>query len=78
MNNELSSAFAAGSGVPPGSMRLVILCICAALALLLAMWLVGRLMQDYSSREIEAAEVMSGIAYIAVPLLLLLALLAWL
>lgn len=78
MNTQLSSAFTAGSGVTPGNMKLLIVCICGAMAFLLAMWLLSRLMEDYSSRDIEAAEVMSGIAYIAVPLLLLLALLAWL
>ncbi len=78
MNTQISNAFAAGSGLTPGAMKVVILSICAALVLVFAIWLVSRLLEDYSSREIEAAEVMSGIAYIAVPLLLLLAVLAWL
>lgn len=77
MNNELSSAFEAGSGVTPESMKLVILCICAALMFLVAMWLVSRILQDYRSRDIDAAEALHGIAYIAVPLVLLVALLAW-
>ena len=77
MTNELSSAFEAGSGVTPGSMKLVILCICAALMFLVAMWLVSRILQDYRNRDIEAAEALHGIAYIAVPLVLLMALLAW-
>lgn len=77
MNNELSSAFEAGSGVTPESMKLVILSICAALMFLVAMWLVSRILQDYRSRDIDAAEALHGIAYIAVPLVLLVALLAW-
>jgi hypothetical protein len=75
MNSDLSSAFAAGSGVGPGDMKVVILAICGALVFTVALWLVGRLLEDYRSRDIEASEVLHGIAYLAVPVVLLIALL---
>jgi integrating conjugative element protein (TIGR03758 family) len=78
MNSDLSNAFAAGSGVVPADMKVVIVSICGALVFIVALWLVGRLLEDYRSRAIEASEVLHGIAYLAVPVVLLITLLAWL
>ena len=77
MNSDLSNAFAAGSGVVPADMKVVIVSICGALVFIVALWLVGRLLEDYRSSDIEASEVLHGIAYLAVPVVLLIALLVW-
>lgn len=76
MLHALSNAFAAGSGVAPSTMKFVIVSICAALALLFAMWLINRIWADYRANDIEAHEAVHTTALVAVPVVLLVALLA--
>ncbi|PZP98277.1 MAG: hypothetical protein DI587_14580 [Variovorax paradoxus] len=78
MLHVLSNAFAAGSGVTPGTMKFVIVSISAALVLLVAMWLVNRIVADYRANDIEAHEAAHSIASVALPVVVLLVLLAWL
>ncbi|RCW66203.1 DUF3262 family protein [Pseudorhodoferax soli] len=78
MLHALSNAFAAGSGVAPATMKFVIVSICAAVVLLVALWLVNRIVADYRANDIEAHEAAHSLASVALPVVVLLVLLAWL
>jgi integrating conjugative element protein (TIGR03758 family) len=73
MHTALSAGFLAGSGVDPATLKLVLLCICVAVVLLVGAWMVSQLVEAYRGEQVGAAEIAMGTGC-AVTVLLL----AWL
>jgi hypothetical protein len=74
MNATMAAGFAAGAGVDPARVKLVLLCVCAAAVLAIGVWIVGQLIEAYRSERVETTEVVT--ASVSLVVLLLMALLA--
>ncbi|MBR5950727.1 MAG: TIGR03758 family integrating conjugative element protein [Actinomycetaceae bacterium] len=61
MSSAMSSAFQAGSGVDPGTLRTVIFAICAGVALTICTWVAVKLLHALGDGDITSSEALRGI-----------------
>lgn len=72
MHAALAAGFQTGSGVDPATVKLVLLCICAGVVLLVGAWMVSQLVEAYRGEQIGAAETAMGTVCAVTVLLLAL------
>ena len=59
----MSTAFKAGSGVDPGTLRTVIFCICAGVALTICTWVGVKLIEALKEGDITSSAALRGIVF---------------
>lgn len=72
MNQVLVDAFRAASGVDPTMLQTTVVTLVVALALLLASWLAGMLIQAYSDDAVSKAEVVRVLVLLLIAVLSLI------
>ena len=63
MSSEMSTAFKAGSGVDPGTLRTVVFAICVGVALTICTWVAVKLTQALAENEITSSEAARGMIF---------------
>ena len=63
MSSEMSTAFKAGSGVDPGTLRTAIFAICVGVALTICTWVGVKLVHALNDGDITSSEALRGIVF---------------
>ena len=63
MSSEMSTAFKAGSGIDPGTLRTVVFAICVGVALTICTWVGVKLVHALNDGDITSSEALRGIVF---------------
>ena len=63
MSSEMSTAFKAGSGIDPGTLRTVVFAICVGVAVTICTWVAVKLLQALGDGDITSSEALRGIVF---------------